>query len=160
MSSVGKAVGEAMHNPSSNEQELEKSAAEKAEEQAKETLERSERVRMLVENLSYKLDIYALDEDIDGRMDRWRARCKAEADELKNERFGAEILKVHCYFAWAYYRLLATYTESKRRLILYGLGLLGAEPSMLDLLHGDQRTTPSHPCSRQSVKHIPSNRHS
>jgi hypothetical protein len=93
MSSVGRAIGEAMHNPT-NEPEPEKSAEEKAAEEARATEERAERVRMLVENLAYKLDLYALDEDLIGRMDRWRARCKLETDELKNERFGAEILQV------------------------------------------------------------------
>jgi hypothetical protein len=93
MSSVGKAIGEAMHNPI-NEPEPEKSPVEKAIEEEKAAQERAERVRMLVENLSYKLDLYALDEDLVGRMGRWRARCKLETDELKNERFGAEILKV------------------------------------------------------------------
>jgi hypothetical protein len=93
MSSVGRAIGEAMHNPT-NEPEPEKSPEEKAAEEARATAERTERVRMLVENLAYKLDLYALDEDLVGRMDRWRARCKLETDELKNERFGSEILKV------------------------------------------------------------------
>lgn len=92
MSSVGKAIGEAMHNPTSEEPE--KSAEEKAAEEKKAAEERVERVKMLVENLTYKLDLYALDEDLVGRMDRWRARCKLEADELKNERFGTELLKV------------------------------------------------------------------
>jgi len=93
MSSVGKAIGEAMHNPT-NEPEPEKSPEQKAADEAREAKERADRVRMLVDNLSYKLDLYALDEDREGRLDRWRARCKLEADELKNERFGAEILKV------------------------------------------------------------------
>jgi hypothetical protein len=93
MSSVGRAIGEAMHNPT-NEPEPEKSPEEKVAEEARATAERTERVRMLVENLAYKLDLYALDEDLVGRMDRWRARCKLETDELKNERFGSEILKV------------------------------------------------------------------
>lgn len=93
MSSVGRAIGEAMHNPT-NEPEPDKSPEEKAAEEARATAERTERVRMLVENLAYKLDLYALDEDLVGRMDRWRARCKLETDELKNERFGSEILKV------------------------------------------------------------------
>jgi hypothetical protein len=92
MSSVGKAIGEAMHNPTSEEPE--KTAEEKAQEEKKAAEERVERVKMLVENLSYKLDLYALDDDLVGRMDRWRARCKLETDELKNERFGTELLKV------------------------------------------------------------------
>jgi hypothetical protein len=92
MSSVGKAIGEAMHNPTAEEPE--KTAEEKAQEEEKAAEERVERVKMLVENLSYKLDLYALDDDLVGRMDRWRARCKLEADELKNERFGTELLKV------------------------------------------------------------------
>jgi curved DNA-binding protein CbpA len=93
MSSVGKAIGEAMLH-GTTEAEPEKSAEETAADQAKDAAERAERVRMLVDNLAYKLDIFALDEDLEGRMDRWRARCKLEADELKNERFGSEILKV------------------------------------------------------------------
>lgn len=94
MSSVGRAIGEAMHNPA-NEPEPEKSAEEKAAEETRAAEERTERVRMLVENLAYKLDQYALDEDTVGRVDRWRARCKLETEELKNERFGTEILKVY-----------------------------------------------------------------
>jgi hypothetical protein len=93
MSSVGRAIGEAMHNPT-NEPEPEKSVEERAAEDARAAEERAERVAMLVENLAYKLDLYALDEDLVGRTDRWRARCKLETEELKNERFGAEILKV------------------------------------------------------------------
>lgn len=82
-----------MHN-SPSEPEPEKTPEEKAAEQAKETAERAERVRVLVANLAYKLDLYALDDDLETRMDRWRTRCKQETDELKNERFGAEILHV------------------------------------------------------------------
>jgi hypothetical protein len=93
MSSVGRALGEAMLNPG-NEPEPEKSPDERAAEEAKAAEERVARIRMLVDNLAYKLDLYALDEDLVGRMDRWRARCKLETDELKNERFGAEILQV------------------------------------------------------------------
>lgn len=93
MSSVGRAIGEAMHT-TTIEPEPEKTVEEKAAEELRATTERAERVRMLAENLAYKLDLYALDEDLVGRTDRWRARCKLETDELKNERFGAEILKV------------------------------------------------------------------
>ena len=93
MSSVGRAIGEAMHNPTA-EPERERTPEEKAAEEAKAAAARTERVRMLVENLAYKLDLYALDEDLVGRMDRWRGRCKLETEELKNERFGSEILKV------------------------------------------------------------------
>jgi hypothetical protein len=94
MSSVGKAIGEAMHNPMSDSDPPERSPAEKAEDEAREAKERAERVSMLVDNLCYKLDLFALDEDREARIDRWRTRCKAEADELKNERFGPEILRV------------------------------------------------------------------
>ena len=94
MSSVGKAIGEAMHHPL-NEPEPEKTPEQKAANEAKSLEERKERIQMLVERLAYKLDLYALDEDLVGRLDRWRARCKLETDELKNERFGAEILKVN-----------------------------------------------------------------
>jgi len=97
MTSVGRALGEAMLNPG-NEPEPEKTPEEKAAEETKATEERAARVRMLVDNLAYKLDLYALDEDRVGRMDKWRARCKLETDELKNERFGSEILKVHPCF--------------------------------------------------------------
>jgi X-domain of DnaJ-containing len=101
MSSVGRAIGEAMHNPT-NETEPEKTPEEKLAEEAGAREERTERVRMLVENLAYKLDLYALDEDLVDRMDRWRARCKLETDELKNERFGSEILKVNSLpFDWS-----------------------------------------------------------
>jgi len=108
MTSVGRALGEAMLNPG-NELEPEKTPEEKAAEETKATEERAARVRMLVDNLAYKLDLYALDEDRVGRMDKWRARCKLETDELKNERFGSEILNVHprfpsvlffCIFSW------------------------------------------------------------
>ena len=119
MSSVGKAIGEAMHNPTTTE-EPEKTAEEKAEEEKKGAEERAQRVKMLVENLSYKLDLYALDEDLVGRMDRWGARCKLEADELKNERFGTELLKVrsaHEGVVEADGRWWDMSTESKRRLI-------------------------------------------
>jgi len=93
MTSVGRAIGEAIQNPTS-EPESEKNPVERAAEEMKADQERAERVRMLSENLAYKLDLYALDEDLECRMDRWTARCQLEADELKNERFGAEILKV------------------------------------------------------------------
>jgi len=117
-----------MHNPT-NEPEPEKSPEEKAAEEARATAERTERVRMLVENLAYKLDLYALDEDLVGRMDRWRARCKLETDELKNERFGSEILKVKSVFHYvANRRLWDTCIESKRRHILYDLAHLGVTP--------------------------------
>ena len=102
-----------MHN-SPTEPEPEKTAEEKAAEQARETADRADRVRVLVGNLGYKLDLYALDEDLEGRMDRWRARCKRETDELKNERFGAEILHVHLSFLNSFQadnRLLDMYTE-------------------------------------------------
>ena len=93
MTFVGRAIREAMHNPTT-EPEPEKTPVEKAAEEMRADRERAERVRMLAENLAYKLDLYALDEDLECRMDRWTARCKLEADELKNERFGSEILKV------------------------------------------------------------------
>ena len=82
-----------MHTPT-NEPEPEKSPEEKAADEARDAKERAERVSMLVQNLSYKLDLFALDENREDRMERWRARCKLEAEELKNERFGAEILRV------------------------------------------------------------------
>src|SRR5262245_59011769 len=93
MSSVGKAIGEAMQYP--NELEAKRSAESKAADEVRDAKERAERVSMLAERLAYKLDLFALDENLQGRMDKWRARCKIEADELKNERFGSEILKVH-----------------------------------------------------------------
>jgi X-domain of DnaJ-containing len=118
MSSVGKAIGEAMHNPI-NEPEPEKTAEEKAADEAKANDERTERVRMLSENLAYKLDLYALEEETLERMDKWRARCRLETDELKNERFGAEILKVGSYSLLAHVRLLDMYTGSNRPLTHY-----------------------------------------
>lgn len=103
MSSVGRALGEAMINPNT-EPEPERTSEEKAAEEAKAAEERTARVRMLVDNLAYKLDLYALDEDLVGRMDKWRARCKLETDELKNERFGAEILKVSLLSSFILFR--------------------------------------------------------
>ena len=157
MSSVGRAIGEAMHNPT-NELEPEKTAEEKAAEELRATAERAERVRMLVENLAYKLDLYALDEDLVGRMDRWRARCKLETDELKNERFGAEILKVILGVRIeADIRLLDMCTGSKLQHIHYDLDLPGETPSMPVLHHGDQHTTLSPQSSPQSVRPTPLN---
>lgn len=127
MSSVGRAIGEAMHNPTT-EPERERTPEEKAAEEAKAAAARAERVRMLVENLAYKLDLYALDEDVVGRMDRWRARCKLETEELKNERFGSEILKVKKNRSLNHVadsRLWDTFTESKPRPILSDPAPLG-----------------------------------
>lgn len=104
-----------MHNPTT-EPERERTPEEKAAEEARATAARAERVRMLVENLAYKLDLYALDDDLVGRMDRWRARCKLETEELKNERFGSEILKVKKNPSLNHVadsRLWDTFTESK-----------------------------------------------
>jgi len=93
MSQVGKAIGEAMHHPF-DEDAPSKTKEERDADEEKATEEREERIRHLTDHLAYKLDLYALDDDLAGRMDRWRARCKLETDELKNERFGVEILKV------------------------------------------------------------------
>ena len=93
MSSVGKAIGEAMHHPL-DQPTPEKTKEEQEAEEEKAAEERAERIKHLTDHLAYKLDLYALDDDLTGRMDRWRARCKLETDELKNERFGVEILKV------------------------------------------------------------------
>jgi hypothetical protein len=114
-----------MHNPT-NEPDPEKTVEEKAAEETRANEERAERVRMLVENLAYKLDLYALDEDSVGRMDRWRARCKLETHELKNERFGTEILKViSLEDVVAYNRLLVMSTGLKRLHIHYDQALHG-----------------------------------
>lgn len=97
LSSVSGFIEEMKHSRS-KEPQSENTLAPKFGDDTQSEENRAERVRMIAENLAYKLDLYALDETLEGRMDRWSAQCKLDADEIKKVLFGAKILKVSSYF--------------------------------------------------------------
>ncbi|GAO46094.1 hypothetical protein G7K_0336-t1 [Saitoella complicata NRRL Y-17804] len=99
---IGREMGETMarhqareeagQDPNAEPEQDEESEEEKKMKEAEKEEERQKRVKTLTENLKSKLDSYAYDKQDGGAKERFRQKMYHEADELKTEKYGIELL--------------------------------------------------------------------